>query len=245
VTTATHSLDASAGATTVAELLARNSTPSPRSPHRRTRSALGQGQFDGTLPAFPPLDEAPTQYRYDETTVAALLADQPAKAARADGGRSGLRAGRKIAGIAFAGAVLVGGWALASAQPAEQQGPTASGPVPGQVPPPPSGSTLALSSPVGTQVTALAATSPAATTTTPQAKAPDQGRFSGTLPTTKATKPKAAPKAQARPPVTAAAPKLPSIPAGGYGWPSGWDQHGNTKFGGGDGHNGKNRWPHH
>jgi hypothetical protein len=196
------------------------------------------------LSAFPPLEQAPTQYRYGETTVAALVADQPAKPSNTDGGRPGLRAGRKIVGIAFAGAVLVGGWALANAQPAAHQGPTASGPVPGQVPPPLSGSTLELSAPVGAQVTALAATAPAPAATTTQAKAPDQGRFSGTLPTTKAGKPKAAPKTQAPPRVTAAAPKLPSFPTGGYGWPTGRDYHGKTKFGGG-GYNGKTHNPHH
>ncbi|MTD54246.1 hypothetical protein [Amycolatopsis pithecellobii] len=206
MTTATHSLDATSGATTVAELLARNGARTGQVPHRRARP----GGLEGTLPAFPPVDETATQYRYDQTTVAALLEAEP----RAEKNRPA-RAGLKIAGLAFAGAVLAGGWALTNAQPpGSDGGDRAAGPVPSNNTPE-SGRLLA-SAPVGAQVVTLASAAPASTAAIPAtapAKQPDQGRFTGKLPST--AKPAPAKPTAAAPPRVAP----PKLPAGTYVWP--------------------------
>lgn len=221
MTTATHSLDTASGATTVAELLARNGARAGRAPHRRSRAAeSGEGQFDGTLPAFAPVDETATHYRYDKTTVAALLEVEPAaEPPRAVENRPG-RSGLKIAGLAFAGAVLAGGWALANAQTPDEPGGTASGPLPSNNTPE-SGNPLLAAAPVGAQVVTLASSAPTGTAEIPAAPAaqqPDQGRFSGTLPS---TKPKA--KAAAPPKASTATPPpitRPKLPPGTYKWPT-------------------------
>ncbi|GAB2992145.1 hypothetical protein LWP59_33730 [Amycolatopsis acidiphila] len=234
MTTATHSLDTTSGATTVAELLARNGARAGRAPHRRSRAVVpGAGEFGGTLPAFPPVDDTAAQYRYDKTTVAALLEEEPAaQAPRAETGKPG-RAGLKIAGIAFAGAVLVGGWALANAQTPDSQGGTASGPVPSNNNSPESNPLLA-SAPVGTQVVTLASSSPTSTAEIPAntaAQQPDQGKFSGKLPTT-SSKPRATAPAKKTPaPPKVTAPQLPKTntwPANPYdykNWPGGGHDH--------------------
>jgi hypothetical protein len=219
VTTATHSLDTTSGATTVAELLARNGARVGRAPHRRSRAASPDGQFDGTLPAFAPVDHTAAQYRYDKTTVAALLEDEPAvELPHAEENRPG-RAGLKIAGLAFAGAVLVGGWALANAQaPDNTPGGTASGPVPSNNTPE-SVNPLLASAPVGAQVVTLASVAPTGTAEipAPAVKQPDQGKFSGTLPKT-TTKAKAGAPTKTS---TPAPPQItaPKLPAGTYTWP--------------------------
>ncbi|WP_236789322.1 hypothetical protein [Amycolatopsis sp. GM8] len=221
MTTATHSLDATSGATTVAELLARNGARAGQAPHRRSR--VSEECFEGTLPAFPPVDDTPTtQYRYDKTTVAALLETAPAEEPRAGVEKvRPARAGLKIAGLAFAGAVLAGGWALANAQaPGTEDGGTASGPVPSNNTPE-SDSQLLASAPVGAQVVTLASSSPTGTAEIPAsapAQQPDRGKFSGTLPNT-TTQSKTTP-----PKTTAAAPPAPQIsapklPPGTYVWP--------------------------
>ncbi|HVW41561.1 MAG TPA: hypothetical protein VHC18_09445 [Amycolatopsis sp.] len=196
MTTATHSLDTSSGSTTVAELLARNGARTGEPPHRRSApEPAGHGNLNGTLPALAPVErEAPKQYRYDETTVTALLAAQPAGPTPTAAGSK--RTGRKLAGLAFAGAVLVGGWALASAQAQPADGPTSADPLPAKAPDAPlviaNAATLQA---IGAQSAALAGSgAPSATAEIPATaeKAPDQGSFSGTLPTTTKAKAPAA-----------------------------------------------------
>lgn len=215
MTTATHSLDTTSGATTVAELLARNGARAGRAPHRRSRAVTsGGGEFGGTLPAFSPVEDT-AQYHYDKNTVAALLEEEPAaaEAPRAEESKPG-RPSLKFAGIAFAGAVLVGGWALANAQTPDSQGGTASGPVPSNNTPE-SGALLA-AAPVGAQVVTLASSSPTSTAQIPAddaaAQQPGHGKFSGNLPATTHK----APAETARPAPKVTAPKLPS---GTYTWP--------------------------
>lgn len=244
MTTATHSLDSTSGTTTVAELLARNGSLSGRMiPGRRTRaeatdrflpvpapagqfsSAPGSAaHFDGTLPEPAPIfdpksrrqadDDTPTmQYHYDRTALSAMLADD-AGTLSPEAGKPP-RTGRKIAGIAFAGAILVGGFGMLTATQSQgDQGPTASGPVPDNKAP--EAVVPLAAAPVGAQVVTLAAT-PTSTAEIPApaaARQPTQGKVSGKLPTTKRATP--APKAAATPP-KASAPKLPQ---GTYVWPT-------------------------
>lgn len=281
MTTATHSLDTTSGATTVAELLARNGARAGRVPHRRSRTAATDtGEFDGKLPAFMPAQEvAPAQpfvpaqdvapardaapvtrvspledtivaeYRYDKTTVAALLEDEPVAAAPVvEEETRPNRTGRKLAGIAFAGAVLVGGWALANAQTPDDQGGTAAGPVPSNNTP--ESNSLQASAPVGAQVVTLAASTstsaalppPSATTAAQQ---PDHGVFSGTLPPTTQ-------QAPARSVAPAVPPRMtaPKLPSGTYTWPvnpRGYQNQPGTAERGhdqGHGHGGRHT-PHH
>jgi hypothetical protein len=240
VTTATHSLDTTSGATTVAELLARNGRAG-RVPHRRSRAATtGGGEFDGTLPAFPPVED--TQYHYDKTTVAALLEEEPA-APRAEESKPG-RAGLKFAGIAFAGAVLVGGWALANAQAPDTSGGSASGPVPSNNTP--ESSPLLAAAPVGAQVVTVASSSasssPTGTVEIPatnaaQPQQPDHGTFSGKLP---------APAAKAPAKTSTPAPKVtaPALPRGTYTWPT--NPYDYKAWTGGSGHDhDRHHRPHH
>lgn len=233
MTTATHSLGAASGATTVADLLARHGARADR-PHRRSRAV--DGRFGGALPVFP-ADDAPTaQYRYDKSTVTALLAvtpavetppaaetssvaAPPAEAPQAEKPRSG-RTGLKIAGLAFAGAVLASGWALAQ-QPGAHDA-TAAGPLPSNNTPE-SDSPLLASAPVGAQVATLVTSFPAGTSALPSAPAPvvaqqpDQGKFSGKLPSTTTQSTPAAPA-----PSQTVAPQVPAprLPAGTYTWPT-------------------------
>ncbi|GHF45680.1 hypothetical protein FHX82_001688 [Amycolatopsis bartoniae] len=236
MTTATHSLDTTSGSTTVAELLARNGARAGRAPHRRSRATTPEGSFGGTLPAFPlpAAAETATQYHYDKTTVSALLEEEPAAAVATAKESRPPRTGLKLAGLAFAGAVLVGGWALAHAQ-TPQTGGTASGPVPSGTTP--ESNALQASSPIGAQVVPLAAATPTTTAEIPapptQARQPDKGKFSGTLPKTSKAKPKAQTSAPAKAPATASQPTvtMPKIPTpdqwpfnpGGYGPGGGWN----------------------
>jgi hypothetical protein len=238
VTTATHSLDTSCGATTVAELLARNGArsgqPSP------PRSALEPNWADATLPAIPIVTSH--QYRHDQKTVTALLTVQPAEPPaapaerpRPETAKDSSRTGRKIAGLAFAGAVLVGGWAFASAQAPDHTGSSSAGPVPSKTPEW-TGPAAALPAPVGTEVTPLPAAAPASTTQAqspaPTQQQPDQGRFSGQLPTsstTPAQKVPATPKVT--PPPAQTATRLPNPPAN-YDWSNGLYHYDNAKPGG-------------
>ncbi|GAA5158925.1 MULTISPECIES: hypothetical protein [Amycolatopsis] len=242
MTTATHSLDTASGATTVAELLARNGARADRASHRRTRDTSADGSFGGTLPDFESLDDTPTQYHYDKRTVTALLEVEPAEASAPVEESRPARTGLKIAGLAFAGAVLVGGWALAHAQTQDTHGGTASGPAPSGTTPE-SSSILPPAAPVGAQVANLASSSPTTTAEIPAqpvAQQPDKGKFSGQLPSTTT---KAKPKAQAKPqPATQApAPKQPTytapqLPSGTYVWPvNPYDYGKNWGYGGGGG----------
>ena len=206
MTTATHSLDTSSGSTTVAELLARNGARSDRPSHRRSApEPAGQGRLHGTLPAFAPAEPpAPKQYRYDQTTVTALLAAQPAEPASTETPAGSKHTGRKIAGLAFAGAVLVGGWALASPQAQPADGPAKAGPVPTNAPETPLAAAKATNlETIGAQSAALAVgAAPSATAELPvttAGQAPDQGSFSGTLPTTTKAKAPAAGTTQPAP----------------------------------------------
>ncbi|HJQ48553.1 MAG TPA: hypothetical protein VJ870_19845 [Amycolatopsis sp.] len=190
MTTATHGLDRSSGSTTVAELLARHGANADRQHRRAVPEPVDHGHLNGTLPAFEPVERAtPRQYRYDQSTVTALLAAQPAEPKSSGTASASKHAGRKIAGLAFVGAVLVGGWALAGAQTQPATGPVNAGPVPAQVPDAPvvvaNSATLEA---IGAQSAGLAAT-PVTTATAeiPAAagnNAPDQGSFRGTLPAT-------------------------------------------------------------
>ncbi|TNC29587.1 hypothetical protein [Amycolatopsis alkalitolerans] len=231
MTTATHSLDTTSGATTVAEILARNGARTGRVPHRRSRG--DEGQFDGTLPAFPPVDNAAAQYRYDQTTVTALLEAPVVETPHEEKSRPG-RTGLKIAGLAFAGAVLASGWALAQTPGSEQA--AASGPVPGNTPE--SESPALASAPVGAQVATLGSAAPTGTAEIPAttARQPDQGKFSGTLPTAKKTTEAAAPTS-----TTVAPPRVsaPNLPAGTYTWPMNPGGYGNWP--GFDDHHGHHR----
>ncbi|TVT38716.1 hypothetical protein FNH05_24340, partial [Amycolatopsis rhizosphaerae] len=130
MTTATHSLDASSGTTTVAELLARNGAEPGWTPSSRRASDT----LDATLPAIPVITTTPQRYRYDKNTVTALLSEPTTAAATAEGGKDGARTGKRIAGLAFAGAVLVGGWTLATAQAQDHDGPSSAEPVPARIP---------------------------------------------------------------------------------------------------------------
>ncbi|HVV11007.1 hypothetical protein [Amycolatopsis sp.] len=254
MTTATHSLDTSSATTTVAELLARNGAHTSPAPHRRSRVEAENGQFGGTLPrlpipepARPPLEDATIQiqYRYDESTVAALLAEPLAEtAAVAEPPKEKSRAGRKIAGLAFAGAVLVGGWALASAQTPSHDGPVNAGPVPGHGSDPARDALSNLSAPVGGQVALLAAATPTGTAEIPAPastaeRQPDQGKISGTLPNTQKKTSAPATKKAAKPPAVMT--KIPAqIPI-----PTGWPGSGGYPGQQNKGNHGKTHKPRH
>jgi len=219
VTTATHSLDTSSGSTTVAELLARHGGVEGSARRRRGAEPADEGQFGGTLTAFPPVEEPteiikPVRYRYDQNTVTALLAAQPEAeepAAPTVAVSGAKHTGRKIAGLAFAGAVLVGGWALASAQAQPADSPVNADPAPVKSPETPSAVT-GLTTPWVASAAAPAvappatAEIPAAAQTT--AQQPDEGSFSGSLPTKQAP---AAKKSTSKPaPTTQAAQPSPN-----------------------------------
>ena len=219
MTTATHSLDTSSGTTTVAELLARNGATGNRPSHRRSAPEPAErGSLNGTLPAFDRVSDGdhldgdergarpvgepadPKQYRYDQTTVTALLTAAPAEPKSGAAATRSKHTGRKIAGLAFAGAVLASGWALASGQAQPGDRPASASPVPAKAPDAPLAvANAATLQAIGAQSAALAL-APASPATTqvpaPAERAPDRGSFSGTLPNTTKAKP---PVSTARP----------------------------------------------
>ncbi|NKQ56648.1 hypothetical protein HFP15_27610 [Amycolatopsis sp. K13G38] len=198
-------------------MLARHGAGSD-GPSRRRRSAepAGSGQFGGTLTAIPPVEQpteiiTPAQYRYDQNTVTALLAAQPEEpvAAAVVPAQTSRYTGRKIAGFAFAGAVLVGGWALASAQAQPADTPSGANPAPVKAPESqvaPTGLNVeSLGAPAAGLAGVPAATAeiPAPPSTQSAASQPDTGSFRGTLPTSTQSK---APAASKPAPTTQAAP---------------------------------------
>ncbi|KAA9162276.1 hypothetical protein FPZ12_011565 [Amycolatopsis acidicola] len=223
-----------------------------------TLSGLVAEPFTSVRPDAPAREDDTVliQYRYDESAFAGLLAPAAettavdalpiVEPAVAEPVKEKSRTGRKIAGLAFAGAVLVGGWALASAQTPDHQGPANAGPVPGQGA---ARDSLAdLSAPVGGQVALLGSSTPTGTAEIPAPattaqRQPDQGQISGKLPTTTQKKAAAAPTTKKAPQAPVAARVPAQIPAPAN-WPTagrpGQKNQGNQHDGGGKSHK-----PHH
>lgn len=210
--------------------------PAPSIPVPSVPASAGQfsstpgsaaGQFDRTrTPIIDPTsrhhaddDAAPTmQYRYDKTALAAMIAD--GKQAAEDEKPS--RNGRKIAGIAFAGAMLFGGFGMLTAtQGPDDQDAAASGIIPTNNTP--EAAVPLAAAPVGAQVAGLAGapTGTAEIPAQPPAAAVKSGNgtaSAGSSTRTAKTTPKAA--APTRQAVT------PQLPKGTYVWPFSPNGHG-------------------